>query len=110
MDKGRLISAIRSLTDDKNMVQIRMEQVRNELLQLMEEERRFEETLGLEQSKLDALEGSLSEEAHQVISQLNVDSNNVKVEECVAGVAREMCEFAKVTNSVSSAVSVAATV
>ena len=113
-DRDQLVSMIHSLTTDKKRVQNRMEQLRKELHQLVEEEIALDDTLGLEQSKLDALEGSLSREMGMgqfngtgggsgQQSDIHFLSNNVKVEECVSAVAKDICEFVNAMDAVSSA-------
>lgn len=96
-EAASVVAKMGNISADKNRVQIRMEQLRNELEQLIGGERRLEVMFGLEQSKSDSLEGSLNKEAHQVSSHLDVVSNNVKVETCVA---KKICEFANVVHKV----------
>lgn len=109
VDRDQQVSTIHALKTDKELVQCRMEQLRAELQQLLREEMVLEESLEVEQSKLESLEGSLGHELRQVSGQLDIVSNNAKVEAYVSAVAKDICEYANAMDVVSGAHSGAAT-
>jgi len=102
-DRDLMLSTIHTLTADKKRIGNKMEMLKKELELLIVEEIQLEEKLDNAQSKLNSLDGSLSHEARQVSGQLDAISNNVKVEECVSAIVKEVCNFANIMDAASSA-------
>ena len=102
-DRDLILSTIDTLTADKVRIGNKMEMLKKELEQLIVEEVQLQEKVNTAQSKFNSLEGSLSHEARQVSGQLDAIANNVKVEECVSAIAKEVCNFANVMDAASSA-------
>ena len=101
-ERAELIDGIASLNEDKTKISDKMEQLRAELLKLEAEEKSVSQKIEDKESKLIVLEGTYSVEATKVKEQMDVVSQQVKVEASVAQLARKVCEFASAMETVCS--------
>jgi len=104
-ERDALVSNVNSLNADKKRIASRMEQLRGELEQLALDEKLVKVKIQDSQSKLTALEGSLSGEAKEVKGELDSVAKKLKVEECVSQIAQQVCDFASTMDSLSTSLS-----